>query len=86
MHQLQACSHCLTLMQIQMQIPIFRFSVSEWFCFFLFVSVTVPEKLDYFISRYAEHLHEKWCIEKVCRIFILILSADLFGLFFTTKM
>ncbi|XP_034425492.1 ryanodine receptor 2 isoform X10 [Hippoglossus hippoglossus] len=27
-------------------------------------NVTVPEKLDYFISRYAEHNHEKWCIEK----------------------
>uniref|UniRef100_A0A7N6A8U4 Ryanodine receptor 2 n=1 Tax=Anabas testudineus TaxID=64144 RepID=A0A7N6A8U4_ANATE len=28
-------------------------------------NVTVPEKLDYFITRYAEHNHEKWCIEKV---------------------
>uniref|UniRef100_A0A671VHQ7 Uncharacterized protein n=1 Tax=Sparus aurata TaxID=8175 RepID=A0A671VHQ7_SPAAU len=27
-------------------------------------NVTVPEKLDYFITRYAEHIHEKWCIEK----------------------
>ncbi|TNN62823.1 Ryanodine receptor 2 [Liparis tanakae] len=27
-------------------------------------SVTVPEKLDWFITRYAEHNHEKWCIEK----------------------
>ncbi|KAK9529913.1 hypothetical protein VZT92_011459 [Zoarces viviparus] len=27
-------------------------------------NVTVPEKLDYFISRYAEHNHEKWCTEK----------------------
>ncbi|XP_063324726.1 ryanodine receptor 2-like isoform X2 [Pelmatolapia mariae] len=27
-------------------------------------SVTVPEKLDCFITRYAEHIHEKWCIEK----------------------
>ncbi|XP_018522000.1 ryanodine receptor 2 isoform X6 [Lates calcarifer] len=27
-------------------------------------NVTVPEKLDYFITRYAEHNHEKWCIEK----------------------
>ncbi|XP_015234788.1 PREDICTED: ryanodine receptor 2 [Cyprinodon variegatus] len=26
--------------------------------------VTVPEKLDYFVSRYAEHNHERWCIEK----------------------
>ncbi|KAI3364879.1 hypothetical protein L3Q82_001062 [Scortum barcoo] len=27
-------------------------------------NVTVPEKLDYFVTRYAEHNHEKWCIEK----------------------
>ncbi|KAM7371308.1 hypothetical protein PAMP_010790 [Pampus punctatissimus] len=27
-------------------------------------NVTVSEKLDYFITRYAEHNHEKWCIEK----------------------
>ena len=32
---------------------------------FLFVSVSVPEKLDYFINRYAEHLHEKWSMDKV---------------------
>ncbi|KAM8837244.1 ryanodine receptor 2 isoform 8-T9 [Spinachia spinachia] len=27
-------------------------------------NVIVPEKLDYFISRYAEHSHEKWCVGK----------------------
>ncbi|XP_072311661.1 ryanodine receptor 2 [Eucyclogobius newberryi] len=27
-------------------------------------SATVPEKLDCFITRYAEHNHEKWCTEK----------------------
>ncbi|XP_077359216.1 ryanodine receptor 2 [Festucalex cinctus] len=27
-------------------------------------NVTVPEKLDIFIARYAEHNHEKWCFEK----------------------
>ncbi|XP_028285731.1 ryanodine receptor 2 [Parambassis ranga] len=27
-------------------------------------NVIVSEKLDYFITRYAEHNHEKWCIEK----------------------
>nr|XP_040033351.1 ryanodine receptor 2 isoform X4 [Gasterosteus aculeatus aculeatus] len=27
-------------------------------------NVIVPEKLDCFISRYAEHSHEKWCIGK----------------------
>ncbi|XP_051926912.1 ryanodine receptor 2 isoform X3 [Hippocampus zosterae] len=27
-------------------------------------NVSVPEKLDSFIARYAEHNHEKWCLEK----------------------
>ncbi|XP_061823091.1 ryanodine receptor 2 isoform X7 [Nerophis lumbriciformis] len=27
-------------------------------------TVTVPEKLDHVIARYAEHNHEKWCFEK----------------------
>ncbi|XP_061561261.1 ryanodine receptor 2 isoform X2 [Phycodurus eques] len=27
-------------------------------------NVTVPDKLDIFIARYAEHNHEKWCFEK----------------------
>uniref|UniRef100_A0A668AN21 Uncharacterized protein n=1 Tax=Myripristis murdjan TaxID=586833 RepID=A0A668AN21_9TELE len=27
-------------------------------------NVTVPEKLDYFINRYAEHSHEKWSMDK----------------------
>lgn len=43
-------------------------------------SVTVPEKLDYIISRYSEHNHEKWCIEKVRTLHLesileIILSA-----------
>ncbi|XP_056888735.1 ryanodine receptor 2 isoform X2 [Takifugu flavidus] len=27
-------------------------------------SVTVPENLDYFITRCAENIHENWCLEK----------------------
>ncbi|KAB5555790.1 hypothetical protein PHYPO_G00038150 [Pangasianodon hypophthalmus] len=27
-------------------------------------NVNVPEKLDYFINKYAEHSHEKWSMEK----------------------
>ncbi|XP_028331499.1 ryanodine receptor 2 isoform X4 [Gouania willdenowi] len=27
-------------------------------------NVTVPDELDYFITKYAEHIHEKWCLEK----------------------
>lgn len=34
------------------------------------ISVTVPENLDYFITRYAEHNHEKWCLEKVIRSWV----------------
>lgn len=47
-----------------------------WSCYFflsLFDSVTVSEKLDYFIARYAEHNHEKWCIEKVRKKLLNIL-------------
>lgn len=29
--------------------------------------MTVPEKLDYFITKFAEHIHERWCLEKVRR-------------------
>lgn len=29
------------------------------------LSITIPEKLDYFINKYAEHSHDKWCMEKV---------------------
>lgn len=53
-------------------ISVFLF-LMQWFVFSRFDSVTVPEKLDCFITRYAEHIHEKWCIEKVCMIFILLL-------------
>ncbi|XP_067101321.1 LOW QUALITY PROTEIN: ryanodine receptor 2 [Osmerus mordax] len=28
------------------------------------VNVNVPEKLDYFINKYAEHSHEKWSMDK----------------------
>uniref|UniRef100_A0A8C9RP23 Ryanodine receptor 2 n=1 Tax=Scleropages formosus TaxID=113540 RepID=A0A8C9RP23_SCLFO len=27
-------------------------------------NITIPEKLDYFINKYAEHSHEKWSMEK----------------------
>lgn len=33
---------------------------------FLFTfSITIPEKLEYFINKYAEHAHDKWSMEKV---------------------
>lgn len=34
---------------------------------FLYVScsITIPEKLEYFINKYAEHSHDKWSMDKV---------------------
>lgn len=42
---------------------------------FCFLSVNVPEKLDHFINKYAEHSHEKWSMEKVMRHRVLTPSA-----------
>uniref|UniRef100_A0A8B9UNM6 Ryanodine receptor 2 n=1 Tax=Anas zonorhyncha TaxID=75864 RepID=A0A8B9UNM6_9AVES len=28
-------------------------------------NITIPEKLEYFINKYAEHSHDKWSMEKV---------------------
>lgn len=28
-------------------------------------SITIPEKLEYFINKYAEHSHDKWSMDKV---------------------
>lgn len=39
---------------------------------FLFTfSITIPEKLEYFINKYAEHAHDKWSMEKVKSTFLL---------------
>uniref|UniRef100_A0A803U0V5 Ryanodine receptor 2 n=1 Tax=Anolis carolinensis TaxID=28377 RepID=A0A803U0V5_ANOCA len=27
-------------------------------------NITIPDKLEYFINKYAEHSHDKWCMEK----------------------
>lgn len=35
-------------------------------------SIAIPEKLEYFINKYAEHSHDKWSMEKVKSIFLLI--------------
>lgn len=32
---------------------------------FIFPSITIPEKLEYFINKYAEHSHDKWSMDKV---------------------
>lgn len=39
--------------------------------FFFTFSITIPEKLEYFINKYAEHSHDKWSMEKVKSIFLL---------------
>lgn len=28
-------------------------------------SITIPEKLEYFINKYAEHSHDRWSMDKV---------------------
>ena len=32
---------------------------------FTFPSISLPEKLEYFANKYAEHSHDKWSAEKV---------------------
>lgn len=32
---------------------------------FFFSSISLPEKLEHFANKYAEHSHEKWSAEKV---------------------
>lgn len=34
-----------------------------FFC--LCISVSVPERLEFVVNKYAEHTHEKWSLEKV---------------------
>lgn len=33
--------------------------------FFPFTSVSVPERLEFVVNKYAEHTHEKWSLDKV---------------------
>lgn len=33
--------------------------------FFPSSSVSVPERLEFVVNKYAEHTHEKWSLEKV---------------------
>lgn len=35
-----------------------------WYLF-ICTSVTVPERLELVVNKYAEHTHEKWSLEKV---------------------
>lgn len=32
---------------------------------YFYCSITIPEKLEYFINKYAEHSHDKWSMDKV---------------------
>lgn len=50
------------------------FNICDVLPFFpLTFSITIPEKLEYFINKYAEHSHDKWSMEKVKSLFLLIL-------------
>lgn len=33
--------------------------------FFPCTSVSVPERLEFVVNKYAEHTHEKWSLDKV---------------------
>lgn len=33
--------------------------------YFLFYSLTLPEKLEYIVNKNAEHSHDKWAYDKV---------------------
>lgn len=38
----------------------------DWMTTALFAySLVLPEKLEYIVSKYAEHSHDKWAFEKV---------------------
>lgn len=37
--------------------------IMYFFC--LCISVSVPERLEFVVNKYAEHTHEKWSLEKV---------------------
>lgn len=45
------------------------FNHATWFYFIVFIlnhcSTIIPERLDAFINKYAEHTHDKWAFEKV---------------------
>lgn len=42
-----------------------RGELTELFC--NYCSTIIPERLDIFINKYAEHTHDKWAFEKVRR-------------------
>lgn len=39
-------------------------------------SLVLPEKLEYIVSKYAEHSHDKWAFEKVGVILRLATVQD----------
>uniref|UniRef100_G1KC19 Ryanodine receptor 2 n=1 Tax=Anolis carolinensis TaxID=28377 RepID=G1KC19_ANOCA len=39
-------------------------------------NITIPDKLEYFINKYAEHSHDKWCMEKVIRVMYMSLFCE----------
>lgn len=51
--------------------------ITDFFFSFTF-SITIPEKLEYFINKYAEHSHDKWSMEKVKSVFLLQLNQIIY--------
>lgn len=45
--------HCICLVYIGTSFTVFIYST------------IIPERLDTFINKYAEHTHDKWAFEKV---------------------
>lgn len=49
----------------------------DWMTIALFAySLVLPEKLEYIVSKYAEHSHDKWAFEKVGVILRLATIQD----------
>lgn len=42
-----------------------EFDVKYLLFYSVFHSTIIPERLDTFINKYAEHTHDKWAFEKV---------------------
>lgn len=42
--------------------------------FFPSTSVSVPERLEFVVNKYAEHTHEKWSLDKVISQYLFLKS------------
>lgn len=51
--KLEVYMHCICLVYVGTSFTVFIYST------------IIPERLDTFINKYAEHTHDKWAFEKV---------------------